>query len=202
LPPVTSQPGHRIAVIGTSGAGKTYVAEALAAKLGIPYVCNDAIIWRPDWIPTPRDQRAEEMELATRGDAWTFDGNLFASNAEDVFVLERCDTIVWLDLPRRQVWSQVLWRTLRGLITRKPHWRNGNVERWRVFFSSESIVWWSVKTFSTRRRQYAALFADPINAGRTLIRLKSRREVDAWLSGVEAEPVAHGMRASTRNEVE
>lgn len=183
--------GRRIAVIGTSGAGKTYVAEALAAKLGIPYVCNDAIIWRPDWVPTPLEQRAEEMDAATRGPAWTFDGNLIATNLEDRFALERCDSIVWLDLPRWQVWYQVTWRTLRGLITRKPHWRNGNAERWRIFFSTENIVWWSMMTFSKRRRQYAALFANPAYSGRTLVRLRSRRAVDAWLSSVQFQPVAH-----------
>ena len=99
-------------------------------------------------------------------------------------VLDRCDTIVWLDLPRRQVWWQVTARTLRGLITRQPHWRNGNVERWRIFFSRENIVWWSVKTYARRRREYADLFADPAYAERVRIRLRSRGEVDAWLAAL------------------
>jgi adenylate kinase family enzyme len=189
LTPEHLVPGRRIAVVGASGCGKSYVAEALAAKLGIPYVCNDAIIWRPDWVPTPRDERALEMEASTRGPAWTFDGNLNAS--EDATVLERCDTIVWLDLPRWQVWSQVTWRTIRGLITKTPHWRNGNVERWRIFFSRENIVWWSIRTFLARRRYYAALFADPAYTDRARIRLPSRRAVNAWLAGIEVEPVAH-----------
>jgi len=175
-------PGSRIAVIGTSGSGKTYVAEALAQRLGIPYVCNDAIIWRPDWVPAPREERAAELEAATRGPAWTFDGNF--GSPEDEIALRRCDTIVWLDLPRWQVWWQVTVRTLRGLITKQPHWQNGNVERWRIFFSAENIVWWSMKTYTRRRREYAALFADPAYADRVRIRLRSRREVDAWLAAL------------------
>ena len=106
-------------------------------------------------------------------------------------VLSRCDTIVWLDLPRWQVWPQVLWRTLRGLITKRPHWRNGNVERWSIFFSRENIVWWSIKTYSRRRRDYAALFADPAYADRARIRLESRRAVNAWLESIEVQPVPH-----------
>jgi adenylate kinase family enzyme len=172
-------PGHRISVIGTSGAGKTYVATALAGRLGIPYICNDAIIWQPGWVETPRDERHRLMSLAAAQEAWTFDGNLTA--AEDLAILDRCDTIVWLDLPRWQVHSQVLWRTLKGLITRKPHWENGNPESWRTFFSRESIVWWSIKTFGERRRQYGALFADPAQTDRILIRLRSRGEVSRWL---------------------
>jgi adenylate kinase family enzyme len=181
-------PGRRICVIGTSGAGKTYVAEALAAKLGIPYVCNDAIIWHPNWVPTPPDERAVEMEAATRGPAWTFDGN-FGSPEDDV-VLERCDTIVWLDLPRWQVWPAVTRRTLRGLITKRPHWRDGNVERWRIFFSGENIIWWSVKTYARRRREYVRLFVEPAYADRVRIRLRSRRDVDAWLATIEPVTVS------------
>jgi adenylate kinase family enzyme len=177
-------PGHRISVIGTSGAGKTYVATALAARLGIPYICNDAIIWQPGWVETPKDERHRLMSGAAAQEAWTFDGNLTA--AEDRAILERCDTIVWLDLPRWQVHSQVLWRTLKGLISRKPHWENGNEERWRMFFSKESIVWWSIKTFGERRRQYGALFADPTQAHRILIRLRSRGEVNRWLVSVSS----------------
>ena len=175
-------PGRRISVIGTSGAGKTYVATSLASKLGIPYICNDAIIWQPDWVQTPPDERHRLMTAAAAQDAWTFDGNLTAS--EDMAILARCDTIVWLDLPRWQVHRQVLWRTLTGLITRKPHWENGNPERWRIFLSKESIVWWSIKTFGERRRQYAAMFADPAQAHRILIRLRSREEVSRWLERV------------------
>jgi adenylate kinase family enzyme len=183
----TSLPGRRISVIGTSGAGKTYVATTLAARLGIPYICNDAIIWQPDWMETPREDRQRLMREAAAQESWTFDGNLTAS--EDEAILERCDTIVWLDLPRWQVHSQVLWRTLKGLITRKPHWENGNAERWRMFFSKESIVWWSIRTFAERRRQYKAIFADPAQAHRLLIPLRSRGEVHRWLDGIPGSTV-------------
>jgi adenylate kinase family enzyme len=183
----TSLPGRRISVIGTSGAGKTYVATTLAARLGLPYICNDAIIWQPGWVETPREDRKRLMREAAVQESWTFDGNLTAS--EDESILERCDTIVWLDLPRWQVHSQVLWRTLKGLVTRKPHWENGNPERWRMFFSKESIVWWSIKTFGERRRQYGALFADPAQAHRILIHLHSRGEANRWLEGISGSTV-------------
>lgn len=166
------------------------MAEALAKRLGITYINNDALIWRPDWVPTPKDIRAAEMEAATRAPAWTFDGNF--GSPEDESAMERCDTIVWLDLPRWQVWSQVMLRTLMGLITKRPPWQNGNVERWSIFFSRENIIWWSIKTFTRRRKQYEALFAGPACKGKALIRLKRRREVDVWLRAIEAQPIPHG----------
>src|SRR5436305_13510387 len=103
-PAAFSEPGRRVCVVGTSGSGKTYVAEQLASVLGLTYVCNDAIIWRPGWQETPDDDVYAEMDAATRVDGWTFDGNLGPKTNEQL-VLARCDTIVWLDLPRRQVWS-------------------------------------------------------------------------------------------------
>src|SRR5262245_44968654 len=95
-------PGTRICVVGTSGSGKTTVAMALAEALGLHYISNDAIIWRADWQPTPHDEVYTDIDAATSGDRWTFDGNL-GHSPEDRLVLSRCDTLVWLDLPRWQV---------------------------------------------------------------------------------------------------
>src|SRR5438874_4365421 len=139
-------PGQRVCVIGTSGAGKTFVAQAMAAALGLEYVSNDAIIWRPNWQPTPNEERLAAFDDAVKGDGWTFDGNPSLRREEARFVLDRCDTLVWLDLPRWQVHSQVLTRTFRRILARERLW-HGNIERWTTAFSSESIVWWSIKTF-------------------------------------------------------
>jgi adenylate kinase family enzyme len=177
-------PGRRICVVGTSGCGKTFVAEALAKRVGLRYICNDAIIWGPQWTPTPPAERVARFDAATRDDGWTYDGNIGAS-ADDQLMLSRCDTLVWLDLPRREVWPQVLRRTLRRLVTREPLW-HGNVETWRMLFSHDSIVLWSLRTFARRRRAYGALFADPAYANRARIRLRSRREVNRWLASLPA----------------
>ncbi|HEY4684523.1 MAG TPA: adenylate kinase [Dehalococcoidia bacterium] len=182
-------PGRRICVIGTSGAGKTFVAEALAEKLGLTYICNDAVIWRPNWQPAPRDKVYGELEAATRAEGWTFDGNLSSPDLtrrpEDALVLERCDTLVWLDLPRWQVHGQVIRRTVGRLLSQEPLW-HGNRESLRTLLWRESIIWWSIRSFGRRRRDYAALFRDPQQAHRRLIRLRSRREVDAWLPSLPA----------------
>jgi hypothetical protein len=98
-------------------------------------------------------------------------------------VLERCDTLVWLDLPRRQVHTQVLGRTLRRLAKRTELW-HGNRERVSMLFSRESIVWWSIKTFAKRRREYLALFEDPTYSDRVRVRLRSRDEVRRWLDAL------------------
>ena len=176
--------GRRICVVGTSGSGKTYVARQLARRLGIPYISNDAIIWRANWQPSSQAERLAQFEEATRCDRWTVDGNLDSSE-DDQLVLSRCDTIVWLDLPRWQVFPQVLARTAWRLCTREELW-HGNRESLRTAFSRDSIVWWSVKTFAGRRRCYSALFASPSYANRSRIRLCSRGEVNRWLTSIAA----------------
>ena len=55
--------GNRICVVGTSGSGKTYVARALAERLSLRYICNDEIIWRADWVPTPRRGHRYSIEV-------------------------------------------------------------------------------------------------------------------------------------------
>lgn len=178
------RPGARICVVGTSGSGKTTVALALAEALGLTYVCNDAIIWRANWQPTPEDVVDSEASAATQEDGWTFDGNL-GSRPYEQLVLARCDTLVWLDLPRWQVWAQLIGRTLVRIVSHAPLW-HGNVESWRGLVARDSVIWWSIKTFARRRRRYSAIFADPAHAHRARIRLRSRAEVNAWLASFGA----------------
>ena len=40
---------QRISVVGNSGSGKTTVAQAIAAELGLPYLELDGVFHQPDW---------------------------------------------------------------------------------------------------------------------------------------------------------
>lgn len=178
----SNRPGQRICVVGTSGSGKTTVAQALARKLGLTYVSNDAQLFGEDWYQVPGDEVADAFDRLLQADGWTFDGNIgLGESRQDAIPLQRCDTFVWLDLPRWQVHCQIAWRSLRRVITKEPLW-HGNRETWRITFSRDSVTWWSIKTFAKRRRQYGALFADPAYGDKTLIRLQSRGEVARWLT--------------------
>jgi adenylate kinase family enzyme len=180
-------PGRRICVVGTSGSGKTFVAQALAECLGLRYVSNDAMIHGPNWSEVPQDQRYRNFDLATRDDdrvGWALDGNL-GPRPEDMLALSRCDTLVWLDLPRWQVMWSVTIRTFRRVLFREPLW-HGNVETWSQVLSNDSMISWAWRTYARRKRQYAALFADPAHVNRVRIRLRSRREVNRWLASLRA----------------
>lgn len=180
------QPGRRIAVLGTSGCGKTYVAKRLAEILGVPYVCSDAILWGPNWIQKPPHDQLSGYDEATRGSAWTFDGNLGnATKAENALVLARVDTLVWLDLPFWRVFTQLLARTVRRAWTREELW-HGNRESWRVsFLSRDSILLWAIRTYRPNRRRYAEHFVDPAYASLKKVRFTRRRDIEAWLAELQ-----------------
>jgi cytidylate kinase len=41
--------GSRVAVIGSTGSGKTMMARELAQRLGVTHVELDSLYWGPDW---------------------------------------------------------------------------------------------------------------------------------------------------------
>lgn len=197
LPSVTDSPwpspGQRVVVVGNCGTGKTYVARRLADLLAVPYVCNDAVIWGPNWTPTPRPLRLERFEALTRGPGWTYDGNVGSlTDPEDLLILRRADTLVWLDLPRWAGGWQLLRRSVRRVWTREELW-HGNRETFRgMFLSRDSILWWAWRLYGLRRRQYSAIAADPAWSHLICIRLGSRRQVDRWLAAVQAGTTVPG----------
>src|SRR5919108_416694 len=89
----------KIAVVGTSGSGKTTVARALARRLGVPHVELDALFHGPGWTETPAEEFRRRVASATGASGWVVDGN-YDSKLGDL-VLGRGDTVVWLDMPPR-----------------------------------------------------------------------------------------------------
>jgi adenylate kinase family enzyme len=173
--------GQRICVVGTSGAGKSYVARAIAGRLGLRYIESDALIWRAGWEQVPRDEQYLAFDAATRESGWTFDGNLGPS-PEDQLVLSRCDVLVWLDLPRWQVMASVTRRTLWRVVSRQRLW-HGNVEPWGRVFSRDSMIVYAWRTYGRQKRRYATLF-EAADGTRRRIRLTSRRAVNRWLTSL------------------
>jgi adenylate kinase family enzyme len=164
----------KIAVVGTSGSGKTTVARRLAEHHGVSQVELDALHWGPNWSePSVEDFRARvEQALASSG--WVVDGSYHGKLGDSV--LDRADFVVWLDLPFRTVAARIWVRTLRRIRRREELWA-GNRETWRdAFFSRDSLFIWIVTTHRSRRRRYLE------RLGRyEFVRLRSQPEIEAWL---------------------
>ncbi len=115
---------RRVSVVGNSGSGKSTLARELALVLGVPYVELDSLFHQPGWVPLAEDEFRRVVGAAAAVDGWVMDGNYSAVRP---IVWTRADTVVWLDLPRRTVMRQVVWRTVRRAVTRQELW-NGNRE--------------------------------------------------------------------------
>lgn len=172
---------HRVAVVGSSGSGKTTVASRLAARLGADHIELDAIFHQPNWHELPRDVFRERVQSLAANDRWVIDGN-YAAVQELVWA--RADTVVWLDLPRLVVTARVIRRTIGRVALRRPLW-NDNRERLREVLSLDpqrSIVAWTWKMHPTYAHRYGPAATDPQWAHLRVVRLKSHREVNAFLA--------------------
>ena len=171
---------QRVSVVGTSGAGKSTFALALAGVLGVPSLELDSVYHQADWTPLPAEEFRRRVAAVAAEPGWVIDGNY--STVRDL-VWDRADTVVWLDLPKRTVMRRVIWRTLRRAAGHVELW-NGNRERWRNFFTwdeQESVVAWAWKTHGSLRERYATAFADPELSHLRVVRLGSPRAVRRFL---------------------
>lgn len=177
--------GDRVLVTGASGSGKTTLSQALAAERGVPHIELDALHHMTDWQPRPTDElRAMVDEAAPADGAWVVDGT-YHSKVGDL-VWSRAQTVVFLDLPRWRVMTQLVPRTLWRGLSRRELW-NGNRESLRNALSRDrerNIVLWSWTTHAHRREVVEEAAADPRHAHVDLVRLRSRRDVRALLSDV------------------
>ena len=168
----------KIAVLGTSGSGKTTVARKLARGLGLPHVELDALFHGPGWTEPPVEEFRLRVATATDGSGWVVDGNYH--QVRDI-VWSRADTVVWLDYPFRTIMGRLVKRTVRRIFTHEKLW-NGNQEHIRGLFTRESVFLWAILTYRRRRRQYPTLLRKPENGHLTVVRLRSPREATTFLS--------------------
>jgi adenylate kinase family enzyme len=148
----------RYVVVGTSGAGKTTFATALARAVGCPYTELDALYWGPQWTPRPHEIFERGVRAATEGEGWVVDGNYSAIRE---VLWARASHIVWLNHSRPLVYARVLNRTMRRLVLQTPLW-HGNQESYRAtFLSRDSILLWAFTTFSRNQQKFGALRSDP-----------------------------------------
>lgn len=144
----------RVVVVGTSGAGKSTFAAALARTLQTRHIELDQLFWGPHWQPVAAQQFAEATAQAAQGAAWVADGNYSAVREQ---LWPRATHIVWLNYGRRTVFSRVLWRTIHRAALGSELF-HGNRETWsKAFLSRDSIVLWSLQTFAKNRRKYRSL---------------------------------------------
>ncbi len=171
---------RRVIIIGSAGSGKSTLAEKLAQKTGGAYVDLDQFHHLPGWKERDTADFCRLVDEATRGDAWVVAGN-YTTRAQPI-LRPRADTLIWLDMPFRANFWQLLRRTFRRVRTGESIC-NGNCETvTKSFFSKNSILWWFLTTWAKNRKKNRELFARPQDYPHLkMIRLRSYAESAKFL---------------------
>jgi adenylate kinase family enzyme len=167
---------YRITIAGTTGAGKTTLAAALGARLGIRHVEMDALAHGPNW--TRRPEFEDDVRAFVAGEEWVTEWGYSQVRA---MVIERATLLVWLDYPLMLRLSRNVRRTVRRRMRREVLW-SGNIEPplWTFFTDPDHIIRWAWRT----RNKHEGLPATIAAMGRPdlpIVRLRSQAATDAWL---------------------
>jgi adenylate kinase family enzyme len=168
----------RVAVLATATAsGKTTFGRALADRLGVAFVELDALNHGPDWTEATPEQLRAKVAPIVATESWVIDG-AYRGKLGDL-VLERADTVVWIDLPLHVWLPRLIRRSLDRIIRREALWA-GNRETLRnVFFRRDSLLVFALRTYRARRDRYSKELARY-----HLVRLRSQHDVDRFLRSV------------------
>ena len=163
---------ERIIIIGCGGAGKSTLARQLGEKTGIPVVHLDQIWWAPgSWQHMSREEfdvrLFEEMEKPR----WILDGNF---NRTLELRLGKCDTVIYLDLPRVVCLISWLGRVIKNWGHARPDMAEGCCE----WFDPEMAKW--IWNFNKQNRSRYLQLLSNLEDKQVYI-LKNRRAVKKFL---------------------
>lgn len=175
----------RVAVVGSSGSGKSTFARRLGKALGVPVIELDAVNWQAGWRDLATHDPEEfgrRVEAAIAGPGWVTDGNYSLVLPR---ILARATDVAWLDYGRSVIMRRVVRRSLVRSLSGKEVWPGtGNVETWRTWLDREHPVRWAWDNFDRRRARYEEAFA---SARPTVHRLRHPREAEPLIARLGRE---------------
>jgi adenylate kinase family enzyme len=174
---------RKVLVIGSGGAGKSTFAKRLGARLKTEVIHLDSIYWRPGWVETPKAEWRETIEELLKREAWVMDGN-YSGTLE--LRLRACDTVIFLDLPR----ILCLWRVAKRWLLYRNRSRPDMAAECLERFSPQFMRWVWKYPKQSRPKVLERLQANA--EGKQIIWLRSRAEVERFLSGVP-QAAANGL---------
>ena len=178
----------RVLVMGSTGSGKSTFARQLAARIGAPYIEQDALNWDPGWTnlsQTDPEQLRERVRAAIAAESWTTCGNYSVVRS---LILERATHLVWLDYERPVIMMRVIRRSFSRAIVNAELWPGtGNREDFRRWLDKEHPIRWAWDTFRTRRASYEQLFADLANAHLEMHRVRYPRQAAPLMDRLAAQ---------------
>jgi len=176
----------RINVVGTSGSGKSTLSRMLATKLKYPYLEMDAMYWKPNWQESSDEEFFAKLSVQLSQKMWVLDGNY---NRTTSIKWAEVDTVIWVDYSFIRTLYQVVKRTFIRSIIKQELWnKTGNVETFsQSFFSKDSIILWTLKTYKRNRAYYTKMFKNPNYNHINFVRLTSPKMAKAYINKLCAQ---------------
>lgn len=170
----------KINVVGTSGSGKSTFSRMLAKKLDYPYLEMDAMFWRANWQESTDKEFFTKLKNGLSQDTWVLDGNYHrTANIKWADV----DHVIWIDYPFSRTIYQAVKRAFIRSLTKTELWDDtGNIETFRKsFFSRDSVILWTLKTYNRNRVRYIEMFSDPKYSHIEFVRLKNSKMAKTYI---------------------
>ena len=97
---------RKIAIVGSGGSGKSWLATRLHEATGLPLFHLDKELWQPGWVMPPREEVAARQQEIVQGERWIVDGNY---NHTMGLRFAAADLVIFLDINR----ITCLWSAMR-----------------------------------------------------------------------------------------
>lgn len=165
---------ERILIIGCGGAGKSTLARQLGEKLDIEVVHLDKLFWQPGWVERSDEEFDVILEQELEKPKWIMDGNFNRTMPKR---LEKCDTVIYLDLSRFACLRGVAKRIMTTYGRVRPDMGEGCPER----FDLDFLKW--VWNFNKNKRKSYYRLLDEAEGIETIV-LKNRRQVKKFLKSL------------------
>ncbi len=165
----------RVMIIGQPGAGKSTLARALGTRTGLPVIHIDLIHWKPGWVERTRAEKTKLCLEVHARDTWIFEGG-HSSTWPDR--LNRCDTLIWLDIPLPIRLWRVFKRTLKDYGKSRPDLPENCPEQFDPEFYR--FIW---RTRNRSRQKMRALF-ETTPPSKQKFHLKTKSDVSIFLANL------------------
>lgn len=168
----------KIALIGSGGSGKSTLSRELGQKLNIEVYHLDALLWKPNWTPTSKEEKIKVQNELVKKDQWIIDGNY---NGTMDLRLNAADTIIFVDISRVICVYRVFKRMIQYRGKSRPDMAEGVNER--LDFNFLKWIW----DYPRTKKPIVLKKLKQLPDDKKVIILKSPREVRHFLEKVKAE---------------
>lgn len=165
----------RVLVIGPGGSGKSTFATRLGQILGIEVQHLDRHYWRAGWTKPSEEEWLKTVNNLISGDSWILDGNFGGTLALRV---QRCDTIIFLDMPRLLCLWRITKRRSRFRNRSRPDMAEGCAEK----LDLEFIDW--VWNYRHRSRPRVLKLLNENSESKKIVWLRSNADAERFLKSL------------------